>query len=172
MLANTWQIELDINPHRPKHIRWSDTTVLQHVRAPDGATGENDFFPDSNRRARSTFRKSVLDIGCSHIVNIRSVEQDTSDSSIGQDVEVCSWRQRVDVSVTSFRSGPVRGVNRGRRDEPPKWLSAQRIRTSWDTSVLQCRQPTANDRKSAEAEYINQRSGARRNWRTGTHNPG
>ena len=136
MLTNAWQVERDIDPHRTENIRGPDAAMHQHVRASDGATREDNLLPDLNRRTRSTFDESILNAGCGQVIDIRGVEQNTSDGGIYQDMKIVSWGQRVDVRVAGFRPGPVRGIDGRCRNERPKRLSTSWISTPWNPGIL------------------------------------
>lgn len=110
MLTDTGEVDSDGDTSGGEDIAGTNTTELKDVRAADSTTSNNNFLVNLDGLHGCAPVRGVLDSG-SLSASGGVGEDNLGDGCVSEDSKVGTVRERVDVSGTSVRTGPVGWVD-------------------------------------------------------------
>ena len=137
MLTDTRQLDLHRHVRTRQNILGAYTAMQKHMRTTHSPSTQNNLLINLHsllRRTPSTsklHRRHVL----IPIAVGRVAENETGDGSVGEDGEVRTRWERVDVCRSSVGTSPIGGVDGRCSDESARVVSSVGVDVGWDTEV-------------------------------------
>ena len=151
MLTDTWQLDLHRHVRTRQNILGAYTTMQKHMRTTHSPSTQNNLLVHLDSLLRRTPSTSKL-----HRRNIlvtvtvgRVAENETGDGSVGEDGEVRTGWEGVDVCRSSVGTSPIGGVDGRCSDESARVVSPVGVDVGGDAEVSKRVCPVAYDRWDA-----------------------